>query len=399
MKQITAFTEASVFIGDGRILENSSVLIEDGRIVKVAEDLFDLPPETRRISMEGKFLLPGLIDCHVHLCLNGSTDPVGTAMGQNKYFLAFQAAESARRTIMAGVTTVRDLGSVDEITFGLREAVATGVAVGPRVVSAGRLICMTGGHGWPFGRQADGPHEVRKAAREQILAGADVIKIMATGGVMTPGVQPGSPQFTEEEMRAAIEEAHKAGRKTATHAMGVQGVLNALRAGIDSIEHGCYLDDEAISIMAENQVFFVPTLSPLLNIERHGTEAGIPAYMVEKTIGVKQAHLESIRKARKAGVPFGIGTDAGTPFNFHGRNAQELVYSVEHGFSPTEALMNATSNAAKCLGLESDLGLIEEGKLADLIVVDGNPLDDISLLTRQESIKLVMQGGRIIRED
>jgi len=230
--------------------------------------------------------------------------------------------------------------------------------------------------------------------------GADIVKLMATGGVMTPGVQPGSEQFTEEEMRAGVEEAHTAGKKTATHAMGTQGILNALRAGIDSIEHGVYLNEEAVALMVERKVPFIPSISALYNIESEGIEAGIPDYAVEKTLMVKPHHLESIRMAREAGVLVAAGTDAGTPFNLHGGNLGEIKLLVDYGgFSPMAAIEAGTRVSAQALGLENELGTIEEGKIADLIMVFGNPLENIDILIERESMCLVMQKGNIVRND
>jgi imidazolonepropionase-like amidohydrolase len=356
-----------------------------------------MPKEARRIDLEGRSLLPGIIDSHVHLCLDGSPDPVGALIREPDPIITLKAAEFARRTLLAGVTTIRDMGGKGGIDLGLRTAIRSGLIPGPRMLASGRLICMTGGHGWQFGREADSPDEVRKAAREQIRAGADIVKLMATGGVMTPDVEPGSEQLTEEELRAGIQEAHKAGRRTATHAMGTQGILNALRAGIDSIEHGVFLNEEAVSLMVKKNVPLIPTLSALYHIEKKGIASGIPAFAVEKTLRLKPFHLESVRMAREAGVQVATGTDAGTPFNMHGENSGELMRLVEVGHSPMEALQAATQIAAKVIGWENDLGTIEEGKLADLIVVEGNPLEDIGLLLKAEAISLVMQGGKIVK--
>jgi len=393
----TAFVDGPVFVGDGRILGHATVVVDGERIVKVAEGNVPIPKDACKILLAGRMLLPGLIDCHVHLCLDGSADPVTLLMGEPLPLTTLKAARFARQTLMAGVTSVRDLGGKDGIDLIIRDAIRSGFIPGPRMLASGRLICMTGGHGWQMGREADGPDEVMKAAREQIKAGADVVKFMATGGVMTPGVEPGSEQFTEEELRAGIQEAHKVGRKTATHAMGTQGILNALRAGIDSIEHGVFLDEKTVSWMVKRDVPLVPTLSALYHIESKGIEAGIPAFAVDKTLRLKPFHLESVRMAREAGVRVVMGTDAGTPFNVHGENLGELKRLVDVGYSPMEALESGTQIASQVLGLENELGTIEEGKLADLVVVDGNPLDEVGLLLKTEAIRLVMQGGKLVK--
>jgi imidazolonepropionase-like amidohydrolase len=320
----TAFVDGRVIVGDGRILERATVLVEDEKIVKIAQNSINIPKDTQKIPLDGQTLLPGFIDAHIHICMDGSPDPVAASLSESPTITTLKASLSARKTLMAGVTTVRDMGAKDGIDFGLRQAINSGLIPGPRMLISGRLICMTGGHGWQIGLEANGPDEVRKAAREQIKAGADIVKLMATGGVLTPAVEPGSEQFTEAELRAGVEEAHKAGKKTATHAMGTRGILNALKAGIDSIEHGVYLDDETVSIMVKRKTPLIPTISALYNIESKGIEAGIPEYAVQKTLKVKPFHLESIRMAREAGVVVAMGTDAGTPFNMHGGNLGEI---------------------------------------------------------------------------
>ncbi len=395
-----AFMDGRVIVGDGRILDHATVLVKDGKILKIAQNSMNIPKDTQTIPLDGQTLLPGFIDAHIHICMDGSPDPVAAGLTESPTITTLKAAESARRTLMAGVTTVRDMGGKDGIDFGLRQAIDSGLIPGPRMLISGRLICMTGGHGWQVGLEANGPDEVRKAAREQIKAGVDIVKLMATGGVLTPAVEPGSEQLTEEELRAGVEEAHKAGKKTATHAMGTRGIQNALRAGIDSIEHGVYLDDETVSMMMERNIPLIPTISALYNIETKGTEAGIPAFAVEKTLKVKPFHIESIRMAREAGVLVAAGTDAGTPFNLHGENLGEIKLLVDYGgFSPMGAIMAGTCIAARVLGLEKELGTVEEGKVADLVLVEGNPLDNIDVLLNQESICLVMQGGKIVKGD
>ena len=398
MTMTTAFLDARVVVGDGRVLEKASVLVEGERIVKVAAKNGALPKAAERISLEGFTLMPGFIDAHIHICMDGSADPITGGLRESTVATTLKAAEFARATLMAGVTTVRDMGGKDGVDLGLKQAIAAGLVPGPRMRVSGRLICMTGGHGWQVGREANGPDEVRRAAREQIKAGADIVKLMATGGVLTPAVEPGSEQLTEEELRAGVEEAHKAGRRTATHAMGTRGILNALKAGIDSIEHGVYLDEETVALMKQRGVALVPTISALYHIETRGLAAGIPAYAVEKTLKVKPHHLESIRMAREAGVVVASGTDAGTPFNCHGQNLEEVRLMVEYGgFTPQQAIEAATGVNARVLGLEKELGTVAEGKLADLVAVRGNPLEDIGLLADPQSARLVMQGGRIVK--
>lgn len=394
---ITAFIDGLLFVGDSRILEHAIVLVDGERIVKVAEGNVPIPKDAIKIPLAGRTLLPGFIDCHVHFCLDSSADPITSSMREPLPLTTLKAAKFAQQTLTAGVTSVRDLGGKDGIDLTIRDAIRSGLISGPRMLASGQMICMTGGHGWQIGREADGPDEVIKAAREQIKAGVDVVKFMATGGIMTPGVEPGSEQFTEEELHSGIQEAHKAGKKTATHAQGTQGILNALRAGIDSIEHGIYLNEETISLMVKRDVPLVPTLSAPYHIEIKGIAAGIPAFAVDKTLRVKSFYLESVRMAHEAGVRVAMGTDAGTPFNGHGQNLGELKRLVEVGYSPMEALESGTRIAAQVLGLENELGTIEEGKLADLIVVEGNPMEDIGLMLNAEAIRLVMQGGKLVK--
>jgi imidazolonepropionase-like amidohydrolase len=395
----TAFVNGRVFVGNGTILEHATVLVEDDKIVSIRDTDSGLPANTRKIPIKDATLFPGFIDCHVHLVMSGSPDPIGALAGESAVITTIKAVKNARKTLEAGITTVRDLGGKDGIDLELKKAIESGLIKGPRVLAAGRLICMTGGHGWPIGREADGPDEVRRAAREQIKAGVDQVKFMATGGVLTAAVEPGSAQLTHEEMKAGIEEAHKAGKKTATHAMGSQGILDALHAGIDSIEHGIYLTDEIISFMKENSVFFVPTIAAMYHIGKMGIAAGIPAWAVEKNNIVAPHHKESVKKAHRAGVTIAMGTDAGTPFNYHGKNLMEIPLLVQHGLSPMEALIGATSTASQVLGLENIIGTIEPGKIADLVLVKNNPLKDINIFNEEDAIARVMKGGQFLKDE
>ena len=374
---------------------DSDLLIENGRLTAVGR--VEHPPAGGEVrDLGGRFVLPGLIDCHVHLTTDGNADDVAKMGELPAPDLAWIASENARRTLHAGVTTVRDLGARDSINIRLREAINAGRLPGPRMRAVGAIVCITGGHGWFVGRQADGPDEVRKAVREQLRAGADAIKFTATGGVMTPGVDPRSPSFTREELRAGIEEAHNAFRRTAAHAQGTAGIKNAVAAGIDSIEHGIFLDDEVIETMRRQGTFFVPTLAAPFNISRHGLAAGIPAYAVEKSDRVREAHIASFKEALRAGVRIAMGTDAGTPFNRHGENAQELALMVECGMTPLDAITASTKNAAELLDFAGETGTLEAGCSADLIIINADPLADITRL--QYEVAAVMKAGVWVRE-
>jgi imidazolonepropionase-like amidohydrolase len=305
-----------------------------------------------------------------------------------------KAVLRARQTVEAGVTTVRDLGGRDYAELSVRDAIRQGLITGPRVLCAGRGICMTGGHGWNLiGREADGPDDVRKAVREQLKAGADVIKIFATGGVMTPGVEPNSAQLTRDEVRAAIEEARKAGRRTAAHAMGGDGIANCLEGGITTIEHGVFLTEALCERMARDGVALVPTLIAPAAIAAGGVAIGIPEYAVRKSLAVADRHLEGFRLALRAGVSIAAGTDAGTPCNPHGTLVPELALMVKGGMAPAAVVHAATAAAARALGLEDETGRIAPGLAADLLAVDGNPAERVEAL---DEVRLVIAQGRIV---
>jgi len=393
---------------DGELMEDRLVLAgatlidgtgappEAGRAVVVAGgQVTDVvaasrAPSGTELRLDGLSLLPGLINCHVHLCLGAEADPVRPLLDDPPALTALKAALRARQTVEAGVTTVRDLGGKDYVELSVRRAIADRLVPGPRVLAAGRGICMTGGHGWWFGREADGPDDVRKAVREQLKMGADVIKIFATGGVMTPGVEPGSPQLTEAEIRAAIEEARKAGRRVAAHAQAASGIRACVDAGITSIEHGVFLDQDLVARMKQTGAYLVPTLIAPHAIAGGGEAAGIPAFMVRKARAVLEAHGRSFELAVRGGVPIAAGTDAGTPLNPHGSMVPELRFMIRYGLSPMDALRAATSSAAAALGLEREVGRVAPGFAADLLAVEGDPLADIDALAR---VRLVLANG------
>ena len=362
---ITVFTNANILdvIGETTI-KNGSVLVEDGTIKEVGANIA-VPEGAKVVDLGGKTMLPGIFNCHVHMCSdagNGRREQISDASA------AIRGIKNLRTLVNSGVTYIRDAGSPHYIDIDLHEAQLRGDIVAPEMQTAGRCICMTGGHGHDSGREADGPDDCRKAAREQLKAGATWIKVMATGGVMTKGVEPGSPQLTEEELRAAIEEAHKAGAKSFTHAQGMTGIKNALRAGVDSIEHGFFMDDWCFDFMKEHNVFFVPTLAAPYWIKVNGTAAGIPDYMVRKVENTIEAHQDTFRRAHKAGVKIALGTDAGTPFNKYDLTCYECVLMVENGMTPMEAIQCGTINAAELMSVDATHGSITPGKRANFAI-------------------------------
>ena len=384
-----------LFDGENELRNKQAVVIKGNRIEAVLS-WDELPSETGAEThyFPESTVMPGLIDCHIHVTSSGAADPTKERL-EAQPLQTLRGADVARTLLEHGFTLVRNCGSSNHSDIALRTAVERGYVPGPRILASGMCITMTGGHGWMGGRQVDGPHEARKAAREQLRAGADLIKIMATGGVMTPGVEPGSAQLTIEEMRAAVEEAHKAGRKTATHAQGTQGIKNALLAGLDSIEHGIFLDDEVIAMMVERGVALVPTLVAPYHIVRGGVEAGIPDYAVEKSRRVIAAHTRSFQMALKAGVTIAMGTDCGTPLNRPGNNALEFELMVKAGMSPLQALIAGTKTGALVCD-RPEVGTLASGQLADVIVVKGNPVDDITLLQDKANILRVIKDGKEI---
>jgi len=361
-------TGGTVADADGTV--EADVAVEDGDIVAVG----DVPDGDRTIDASGAFVTPGLIDAHVHLMMAGGPNPEARRH-ESLARSSFTVANNLATALDVGVTTLRDLGSREGIAIDARDAVADGVLEGPRVHAAGQNVTMTGGHGHWFGLEADGRDGVRAAAREQLKRGADVVKCMATGGVLTEGANIGAPELTPEELDALVEAASAKGVPTAAHAHGAQGIANAAEAGITSVEHGTFMDRPTAETMAAEDTYWVPTASALHGIVENGVEAGIPEWAVEKAEAAASAFDDAFDHALAAGVDVAMGTDAGTPFNHFEDLAQELVYMVDHGLSPAAALEAATVNAADLLGLD-DVGLVEAGYRADLLVLDANPLED-----------------------
>ena len=396
MRRILA--NARVIDGTGAVLEDRFIVIDSGTIAGVGPMAgFPDTPNADVIDVSGCTVMPGIIDCHVHLSIDGDADPIGQVVADSDALAALRMARNAERTLAAGITTVRDLGAKNHVDISFRRAVAEGVfRAAPRLVVSGRPVTMTGGHCWQFGREANGVDDVRRAAREQIRAGADCVKLMATGGILTQGNEIGAAQLEEAEMRAAIEEADKAGKLTAVHAHGASGIKNGIRAGVHSVEHAYYLDDEGIDMMLAADTWLVPTAAAVDLVVRNGIDAGIPAEVVEKSEAAIAVQRATCAAAIQSGVKIAMGTDAGTPYNRHGENMQELEAMVAVGMSPMDALCAATRRGAELLGMGDRLGTVEQGKIADLLVVDGNPLDDISILREKERIGLVLKDGSIV---
>lgn len=335
-------------------------------------------------------LTPGLVDCHVHLCFDGEPDFVAEARVSEVY-AAVKCLGNARRHLEAGVTSVRDLGGFGAVVPEVARAIVDGRARGPRVVASGQALTITGGHGWnTFARQADGPDAFRVAVREQIRAGATSIKIVATGGVLTPGIGVDFTALTQEEVEAAVDEAHKWGVPIAAHAIGRTGIERCVRAGIDSIEHGAQITAELAREMKERGTFQVATINALRGIVDHPED--VPAYAVEKGRQILDQARDAFRRVLRSGARQAVGTDAGTPHNPHGGAPVEAIRMVEWGMTPLKALRAATANGADLLRLDG-VGRVVEGAAADLVLWEGDPTQDVSSLL---SPALVMKAGEVL---
>jgi imidazolonepropionase-like amidohydrolase len=384
-------------VDSGKLLENRIVRVDNGMIVAVETRQ---PGQTVDFDLGDVTLLPGLIDAHTHL-IGGEEETPFDSLRETAARAAIEGVANARKTLAAGFTTVRDLGSRDFADVALRDAIAEGKVPGPRMLVAVRSLSSTGGHGdrndLPedihvdrFSGIADGPDAIRQKVRENVKFGANWIKILATGGVMSAGTDPRSADYTEEELRAAVEAAKEKGRDVAAHAHGTEGIRRAVVAGVRSIEHSSMLDDETIRLIKEKKVFVVPNPYTNAYMLERGEAGGYQTYQIDKAREIFKLKMASLRRAIRADLQVAYGTDAGV--QPHGVNGKQFALYVEAGMTPLQAIQSATVVNARLLRMEGKIGTLKAGAFADLIAVRGNPLSDVKLL---EQPVFVMKGGNI----
>lgn len=389
-----------------KVQKQMTIVVEKNRIKSVERGYKNAPAGAKTIDLKNKTVLPGLMDMHVHLEGELKPNRYIDRFTMNKEDVAFRAAQYADRTLMAGFTTVRDLGG-SGVNIALRKAINSGWAKGPRVFTAGKAIGPTGGHADPTnGFRLDlmgnpgpengvinGADDCRKAVRHQYKVGADVIKITATGGVLSVAKDGSRPQFTEEEIKAIVETAKDLDLVTAAHAHGPEGIKRAIRAGINSIEHGTLIDDEGIKLMKQYGTYFVPTISAGKHVVGMAKKKQLPAVIIPKALALGPKVKETFRKVYKAGIKIAYGTDTGV--SEHGKNGQEFAYMVDAGMPAMKAIQSATIVCAQLLRIEKDLGSIEAGKYADIVGVDEDPTKEIKTM---ENVTFVMKDGKVYKK-
>ena len=392
----------------GAVVQNGIVVVTDDKIIAAGkEGTVSVPAGARIVDLGDATLMPGFIDAHTHIIGRSLSDPRSDDAVVRDYdsYGAILGVENARKTLMAGFTTIRVLGSPNFDDMALRQAISNGWAQGPRMQNAGHSFGITGGHcdenGYKPGLQdndyrtgvADGADEGRKAVRYQVKYGADVIKICATGGVLSEGDAVGATQYTLEEMKAIVDEANKLDRKVAAHAHGTEGIKLAVRAGVSSIEHGSFLDEEGAKMMAQRGTFLVPTISAGEYVENAAKSGRLTGLRAEKALAAAAGMRNSVRLAVKNGVPIALGTDAGV--GEHGANGREFTLMVTWGgMTPMQSISAGTLNAAKLLGWDKTIGTLSPGKWADVVAVPGDPTKDITVM---EKPSFVMKGGIVYR--
>ncbi len=412
LERTTYIKAGRVFDGSGdALLPDRVIVVEGGRIKAVGPSAdVKIPNEANVIDLSGLTVLPGLIDAHTHLGSRADRYDEIAKFKDTPNHSAFAAVLNAKKTLEAGFTTVRDVGSGPFLACDLRDSIDEGFLVGPRIVASGPGISITGGHGdlnryaprvrvstFPEERDykiADGVDQVRHVVRAQIKHGVDVIKVNASGGVLSRGDAPGAPQYSLEELKVLVEEAHAAGRKVAAHAHGAQGIKNAVLAGVDSIEHGSLIDEEGIRLMIEHGTYLVADIYNDDYLLGKAVEFHLPEESIAKEKAIGQLQRDNFAKAVKAGVKVAFGTDAGVyP---HGDNARQFFTMVRYGLTPARAIRSATSDAAELLGRADSVGKVAPGLFADLIAVEGDPLADVTLL---EHVPFVMKGGAVVKDE
>ncbi|WP_158737248.1 amidohydrolase family protein [Alteribacillus sp. YIM 98480] len=389
-------------------IEDALVVLENKTVTyagKRTDDILEKHQQHAAIyDLNGKTIMPGLIDVHVHLSYNGDPDMIYSIIMEDAQMTLIKAISRAKKALEAGYTTLRTMGEKAHVDITIKKAIEQNEIAGPRIIASGNALSITGGHGdkIPSGIKAqgiakivDGEDQVRKGAREQLKLGADNIKLMATGGGSSIGPAT-ALEFTLDEMLGAVEAAEEFGKTTGAHAIGARGIIMALKAGVRTIEHGTFLDEEGIELLLEKEAYLVPTLSAFKTLT-YGREGGVPDHHLKKVEYYSEKHYENLKKALKAGVTVVTGTDAGTPFNYHGDNAYELSCLLDCGMDPMDAIKSSTKYAAEALRLDN-LGTIQEGNIADIIVVDGNPLKDLNVLQTNENIKMVIKEGELVIE-
>ena len=387
--------DARLVDGRGVVLGRGDLRLSGGRIESIALGLVARPGEVEWHAA-GRTVVPGLMNAHVHVTMDGGADPAARLLDGTSAATIMEAVRArSGTTLRAGVTTLRDLGAPDGLAIQLAHEVASGIALGPRIVAAGRPICIPGGHGNSFmSVEVADASAAADAARAQLAAGARVLKVMATGGMMTPDQVAGEPQLSASEMRAVVDVASAVGIPVAAHSEGIVGTLAAIGAGVSSIEHGHGLDQRAIEAMLARDVALVPTLLSDEVILRDGVAAGISPFVVEACERLADSLLPGFQAAVRQGVRIVAGNDGGAPLVDPGDLVSELELYVRHGMSPQAALHAATAAAADLLDLV-DLGRLDVGAIADLLVVDGDPLTDIGSL---RGPRLVIYGGTVVHE-
>jgi imidazolonepropionase-like amidohydrolase len=401
--EVVAVKAARLIDGTGAVPRAAVVVIDGGKIVSIGTEV---PSGATVIDLGDRTLLPGFIDCHVHLAgrvLGEGQNWEDAAVRDLPQEDAIRGVRNAKATLEAGFTTVRNVGASNFSDIALRNMIRQGIVPGPRILAAGHAIGITGGHcdtngyipgiaeGNPEHGVADGADEIIKAVRYQVKHGADVIKTCATGGVLSEGDAVGVQQYSDDELKVLVHEAHLTGRKVAAHAHGAPGIKAALRAGVDSIEHGSMVDDEGIALFKSTGAFLVPTLMAQETVEKMATSGVLTGQRADKAKHIAPLARENIKKAIAAGVKIAFGTDSGV--SEHGKNAHEFELMVGLGMKPMDAILAGTKNASELLGLDKEVGTIEVGKVADLVAVEGNPLDDVKTLTAPT---FVMHEGKIV---